>query len=167
MNNKFYFYFTKGRNHLYCSSSLCMTSKSWIIASSMTVYVSAYDLLCGPGQTFCAKIFRNNFSVWLPYVLLPCNSKWWHQDKDYFWNHQPNVLYISFCQQDSIPAHSKGAALKLFSLSQSLDSSCCWNHSWSWLNPAVCCGMNWAGKLRHHQQFCCASMDFCIDQQML
>lgn len=78
----------------------------------------------------------------------------------------PRFLYISFCQQDSIPAHSMGAALKLLSFSQSLDSLCCWNHSWSWLNPAVCSGMNWAGKLRHHQQFCCASMDICIDQQI-
>lgn len=33
LNSKFYFYFTKGMNPLYYSSSLGMISKSWIIAS--------------------------------------------------------------------------------------------------------------------------------------
>lgn len=52
-------------------------------------------------------------------------------------------LHISFCQQHSTPAHSKRAALKLLSLSQSLDSLCCWNNFWSWLNPALCCELSW------------------------
>lgn len=33
LNSKFYFYFTKGMNPLYYSSSLSMISKSWIVAS--------------------------------------------------------------------------------------------------------------------------------------
>lgn len=74
-----------------------MISKSWIIASLTTAFVSAYDLLCGPGQAFCAKMFKNNFSVCFPYVLFPCNSKLWNiWEKYYFWNHQPKVFAYQF-----------------------------------------------------------------------
>lgn len=120
----------------------------------------------GPGKPFVPKSLKitSQFVFLTFFCLVTQNDD--TKTETTFETISIRFLCIIFCQQDSIPAHSKRAALKLLSLSQSLDPLCCWNHSWSWLNPALCCGMNWAGKLRYHQQFCCASMDICIDQQI-